>query len=113
MAQRIREVELISPAPWFLRLMLRIHWKVLGSLLLATAIWRIPPNAIFFHGLEYEDSYIYTVAGRQLAERVEPPASKEAPFSISSCQVGSLTACQEWESFPELFLGYPFAIGGF
>ena len=96
-----------------LRVMLRTRWKLLAILLLATAIWRIPANGIFFHGLEYEDSYIYTVAGRQIAERVAPPASAETPFSISACQVGSLKACQEWTSFPEHFLGYPYAIGEF
>lgn len=96
-----------------LRIMIKRHWKVIVLSVLATAIWRIPLNGIFFHGLEYEDSYVYTVAGRQLVERSETPAVAESPFSISACEVGSLLSCQGWESFPEHYMGYPYVIAEF
>ncbi len=97
-----------------LRESLNSHWKVLAFLLLVTALWRAPSGAIFFHGLEYEDSYVYTVAGRQLAERTELPATEqEFPFSVSVCTVGSLRDCSVWETNPEHLLGYPYVIGLF
>jgi hypothetical protein len=91
---------------------LRLHWKAIAVVLVVTALWRIPTDGVFFHGLEYEDSYVYTVAGRQLAEHVGAPSQDlQTPFSISVCAVGDLKACQEWESFPEHLIGYPYVIG--
>jgi hypothetical protein len=94
-----------------LRAMLKAHWKTLAVLLVLTLLWRIPADGLFFHGLEYEDSYIYTVAGRQMAEHVEPASiAIGSPYSINACKVGSLKACQQWEPFPEHLIGYPFVI---
>jgi Dolichyl-phosphate-mannose-protein mannosyltransferase len=94
-----------------LRAMLKAHWKTLAVLLVLTLLWRIPADGLFFHGLEYEDSYIYTVAGRQMAEHVGPASiAVDSPYSINACEVGSLKACQQWESFPEHFIGYPYVI---
>lgn len=94
-----------------LRAMLKAHWKMLAVLLALTLLWRIPADGVFFHGLEYEDSYIYTVAGRQLAEHVGPTSiAVDSPYSINACGVGSLKACQQWESFPEHLIGYPYVI---
>jgi hypothetical protein len=66
-------------------------------------------DGTFFHGLEYEDSYVYTVAGRQMFEHVGP-TSAEFPYSINVCAIGSLRSCQAWKSFPEHFNGYPYVI---
>jgi hypothetical protein len=65
----------------------------------------------FFHGTEYEDSYVYTVAGRQMADhiRIEPSATA-LPFSINVCAVGSLASCKQYESFPEHLIGYPYIL---
>jgi len=94
-----------------LREMLTDHWKGLAILLVLTLLWRIPANGIFFHGLEYEDSYVYTVAGRQMADHAGPPSiSSDSPYSINACAVGSITACQQWERFPEHLIGYPYVI---
>jgi hypothetical protein len=94
-----------------LRAMLKAHWKTLAVLLVLTLLWRIPADGLFFHGLEYEDSYIYTVAGRQMAEHVGPASiAVDSPYSINACEVGSLKACQQWESFPEHLIGYPYVI---
>jgi hypothetical protein len=62
---------LVAPALCFvgdgrLRAMVKAHWKRLVLLLALTLLWRVPVDGTFFHGLEYEDSYVYTVAGRQI-----------------------------------------------
>jgi len=72
----------------------------------------VPADGTFFHGLEYEDSYIYTVAGRQMAAGVGPVSQlPDLPYSISVCEIGSLDSCQKWEPFREHLIGYPYAIG--
>jgi hypothetical protein len=94
--------------------MLKAHWKGLAFLLLLTLLWRVPANGTFFHGLEYEDSYIYTVAGRQMSEHVGPTSvALDSPYSINVCEIGSLRACQQWEPFPEHLIGYPYVISIF
>jgi len=96
-----------------LRSVVHSQWKSLVLLLLATALWRVPTDGVFFHGMEYEDSYVYTVEGRQLAEHVEPPSASSTPFSIVACEVGSISDCQQWEQFPEHFMGYPYVISAY
>jgi len=91
------------------RAIVKSHWKLLVTLLLITLFWRIPPDGKFFHGLEYEDSYVYIVAARQMQLHVGP-SSSEFPYSISACAVGSLSDCQEWESYPEHFVGYAYLL---
>src|SRR5262245_1603954 len=46
---------------------LRSDWRMLGSLIALTILWRLPPNSQFFHGLEYEDSYVYSVVAKAMA----------------------------------------------
>jgi hypothetical protein len=91
------------------RAIVKSQWKLIITLLLITLSWRIPPDGKFFHGLEYEDSYVYIVAARQMQLHVGPPSS-EVPYSIGACAVGSLRDCQEWESYPEHFVGYPYVL---
>ena len=91
------------------RAIVKSHWKLIVALLLITLFWRIPPDGKFFHGLEYEDSYVYIIAARQMQLHVGPPSS-EFPYSIGACAVGSLRDCQEWESYPEHFVGYPYVL---
>ena len=90
---------------------IRDHWKLILVLVLLVLSWRIPRDGRFFHGLEYEDSYVYTVASRQMLETGGPsPAATEFPYSINVCVVGSLKSCQEWLTFREHFVGYPYAV---
>jgi hypothetical protein len=98
----------------YLHAVLKAHWKLIlfcGALVL---LWRIPVGGHFFHGMEYEDSYVYTVAGRQIAEhaRIEP-AEDPLPYSITVCAVGSLTSCKESDNFPEHLIGYPYVLSLF
>jgi hypothetical protein len=97
-----------------LRAILKAHWKRLVFLLMLTLLWRVPTEGTFFHGLEYEDSYVYTVAGRQMSENVGPTSvPADSPYSINVCEIGSLKACKQWESFPEHLIGYPYVISEF
>jgi hypothetical protein len=97
-----------------LRAMLKAYWKRLALLLMLTLLWRVPTDGTFFHGLEYEDSYVYTVAGRQMSEDVGPTSvAVDSPYSVDVCEIGSLKACQQWESFPEHLIGYPYVISVF
>jgi hypothetical protein len=77
-------------------------------------LWRIPTEGGFFHGTEYEDSYVYTVAGRQMAEHLQiKPSGATLPYSINVCAVGSLTSCKQSDNFPEHLIGYPYIISVF
>jgi hypothetical protein len=91
------------------RAIVKSHWKLIVVLLLITLFWRTPPDGKFFHGLEYEDSYVYIVAARQMQLHVGPPSSK-FPYSIGACAVESLRNCEEWESHPEHFVGYSYVL---
>ena len=97
-----------------LRVILGTYWKRLAFIVLLTLAWRIPLDGVFFHGLEYEDSYIYTVAGRQMAGNVATvPGNPNSPYSINVCEIGSLKDCQKWEPFVEHLTGYPYVISVF
>jgi hypothetical protein len=93
---------------------LRAHWKLLLVLSALVLAWRIPTDGTFFHGLEYEDSYVYTVAGRQMLETRAPSLSATGfPYSVEVCDIGSLKACESWLPIPEHFIGYSYVISLF
>jgi hypothetical protein len=98
----------------YLHTLLKRYWKPLLVCIALVLIWRIPTEGGFFHGLEYEDSYVYTVAGRQMAEhfRIEPSGSA-LPYSINVCAVGSLTSCRLSDNYPEHLIGYPYILSVF
>ena len=95
----------------YLHVLLKTHWKPLLVCVVLLLIWRIPTEGGFFHGTEYEDSYVYTVAGRQMAEhfRIEP-GEPTLPYSINVCAVGSLTSCRLSDNYPEHLIGYPYIL---
>jgi hypothetical protein len=93
------------------RSILKKHWRPILVAIVLALVWRIPPDGHFFHGLEYEDSYVYTVAARQMLEHTLTGSdSTQLPYSISICAAGSLTACRESESYPEHFIGDAYII---
>lgn len=98
----------------YLHSLLKSHWKPMLFCVALVVLWRIPTEGGFFHGTEYEDSYVYTVAGRQMAEhlRIEP-SDATLPYSINVCEVGSLASCKQSENFPEHLIGYPYIISVF
>jgi len=95
----------------YLHSLLKTHWKVVLLSLGLVLLLRIPTEGAFFHGMEYEDSYVYTVAGRQLAEHLRiAPSGVTLPYSINVCVVGSLSSCKQYDNFPEHLIGYPYVI---
>ena len=89
----------------------RNNWKLLLGTGVLVLIWRVPFEQKFFHGLEYEDAYVYTVAGRQMYEHVQAPVSTgRPPYSFDVCVLGSLRQCERWEPYPEHLIGYPYLI---
>ncbi len=98
----------------YLHSLLKAHWKPILLCVAVALIWRIPTEGGLFHGLEYEDSYVYTVAGRQMAEHVQiKPTEGALPYSITVCAVGSLASCKESGNFPEHLIGYPYVLSLF
>ncbi len=97
-----------------LHALLKTHWMPILFCVALVLLWRIPTEGEFFHGTEYEDSYVYTVAGRQMAEhfRIEP-RGVTLPYSINVCAVGSLASCKEADNFPEHLIGYPYILSVF
>ena len=89
-----------------IRNIVRTHWKVLLVLICIAAFWRWPFNDTLFHGLEYEDSYVYTVAARTPAP---PKISKQvgSAYLTSTCVVGSIDSCQEFETYSGHYIGWP------
>jgi hypothetical protein len=91
----------------YLHSLLKTHWKPMLVCVALVVLWRIPTEGGFFHGTEYEDSYVYTVAGRQMAEHLQiEPSGATLPYSINVCAVGSLTSCKQSDNFPEHLIGY-------
>lgn len=98
----------------YLHKVIRSYWKPLLVFIVLVLLWRIPTDGHFFHGTEYEDSYVYTVAGRQLAEHFDiEPSRTTPPYSINVCSVGSLASCRESENYPEHLIGYPYILSVF
>jgi hypothetical protein len=91
--------------------LLRAHWKLMLTSVALVLLWRIPWEGGFFHGTEYEDSYVYTVAARQMAAhfRIEPTGAT-LPYSINVCAVGNLIGCKQADNFPEHLIGYPYTL---
>ena len=98
----------------YLHKVIKTHWKPLLVSIALVLIWRIPTDGDFFHGLEYEDSYVYTVAARQLAGHFQiEPNGATLPYSINVCAVGSLASCRESDNYPEHLVGYPYILSVF
>jgi uncharacterized membrane protein len=98
----------------YLHKVIKANWKPLLVLIVLVLIWRIPTDGEFFHGTEYEDSYVYTVAGRQMAGHFHiEPNGATLPYSINVCAVGSLASCRTSDNYPEHLIGYPYILSVF
>lgn len=68
----------------------------------------MPLDGRFFQGLEYEDSYVYTVSGRYLgAGSLDHVNSR---YLTTVCAVGNWNSCKISDTFSGHFVGYPFMI---
>jgi Dolichyl-phosphate-mannose-protein mannosyltransferase len=91
---RVRRVRLFSwDAAWLL------------SALCCCVLWRWPHGGEFFHGLEYEDAYLYTVVARQAL--FQPFGDT---YLTTVCAVGSLVHCSVAETYSGHFIGYPYLL---
>ena len=85
------------------RAAVRSHWHFLSLCLLILVVFRIPCH-VFFHGTEYEDSYVYGASGRA------PQISRNSvgsPYLVSTCVIGSIESCESWQTFSGHYIGYP------
>ncbi len=79
-------------------------------LLLLAFVWRMPLDGRFFQGLEYEDSYVYTVSGRYLNEGLISCDPTISCYLTTVCAVGNWNSCKISDTFSGHFIGYPFMI---
>lgn len=92
------------------RSVLDSHWKAILVLVFLALICRLPSHGHFFYGLEYEDSYVYSVAGRYLSAGDYLCVPPNSCYLTTVCAVGNLNACEKTETFSGHFIGYPFMI---
>jgi hypothetical protein len=77
---------------------LRKRWLPLGLILFLTLVWRLPFEGHFFYGLEYEDSYIYSVAARSLDSGTPNCTRSGSCYLTSVCAVGNWKSCKVTET---------------
>jgi len=79
---------------------------LLGLACVALA-FRVPLTGGTFHGLEYEDAYVYSAAGHQLAEGGAGIPTPENPFLIRICVAGSVERPFKLATYSGHLTGYP------
>lgn len=89
---------------------LRNNWRWLGLILLVTLLWRLPFDGHWFFGLEYEDSYIYSVSARDVNSGTRTCSRGNSCYLTTVCVVGNLNSCKVSETSSGHFLGYPLMI---
>ena len=90
----------------YLRTVVKAHWKLITLFVIMAAIWRLPFHDTFFHGLEYEDSYVYTVSARaDLPRGVSQDVG--SVYLTSTCVAGSLSSCEKFETYSGHYIGWP------
>ena len=75
-------------------------------------LWRLPIDGQKFFGLEYEDSYVYTVAARQMLDGHRFASSNH--FLTTVCVVGSISRCDQADTYSGHYIGssYVFSLVG-
>jgi hypothetical protein len=92
----------------FTRALWTRHWKVLLTAILIVIVWRIPLRSTFFHGLEYEDAYVYTVSGRQSIDLQQYDSRNVGSvYLVSVCAVGNLGSCYLSQTYSGHYIGFP------
>lgn len=89
---------------------LRRHWRLLCLVLFLTILWRLPSDGRFFHGLEYEDAYVYAAAARQTFPAPVTNAPGSDTYLTTVCAVGSVESCRQPETYSGHFIGAPYVI---
>jgi hypothetical protein len=70
----------------------------------------MPLDGRFFQGLEYEDSYVYTVSGRNLDSGSLFCDFSNSCYLTTVCAVGNWNSCKISDTFSGHYIGYPFLI---
>ena len=89
---------------------IRKSWRLICLLLLLAFVWRMPFDGRFFEGLEYEDSYVYTVSGRNLSSGSLFCHFSNSRYLTTVCAVGNWNSCKISDTFSGHYIGYPFLI---
>jgi hypothetical protein len=89
---------------------LKTRWKQICMILFLALVWRVPMQGRLFYGLEYEDSYVYTVAGRYLSTSAQSCGPASSCYLTTVCAVGNSHSCRIPETFSGHYIGYPFII---
>jgi hypothetical protein len=92
------------------RQILKHNWRFTCIVILLAILWRLPFDGHFFFGLEYEDSYIYTVAARHLDSGSQLCVPGNSCYLTTVCAVGSWQSCKALETSSGHYVGYPFMI---
>jgi len=92
------------------RTALKTQWKKICMILFLALVWRVPMQGHLFYGLEYEDSYVYTVAGRYLSAGVQACSPASSCYLTTVCAVGNSHSCKIPQTFSGHYIGYPFII---
>lgn len=96
--------------PWYRTVYIR-DWRPLALFTLLIFVLRWPSEGAVFHGLEYEDAYVYSVVGRQLALGSAIPVPDEmSSYLTTVCSVGSLESCAETNTYSGHYIGLPYVI---
>ncbi len=86
------------------------NWRWLGLILLVTLLWRLPFDGHWFFGLEYEDSYIYSVSARYVNSGTITCSPGNSCYLTTVCVVGNQNSCRVSKTSSGHFLGYPLVI---
>lgn len=85
----------------------RRYWRYMVIGIVVILAWRTPRSGKFFHGMEYEDAYVYTVAARQILERTQV-SEPIATYLTNVCDVGSLDSCKSATTYSGHYIGSPY-----
>lgn len=91
----------------YFRSLLKAHWRFISLAVLMVALWRFPFHDALFHGLEYEDSYVYTVSARGVLPSSGSQQNVGSAYLTSTCVAGSLDSCDVFETYSGHYIGWP------
>lgn len=94
----------------YIKKIIKDNWRYLLLLILINFLFKCPFDLNFFHGLEYEDAYIYKASARYIYENISQNNSTINSYLTDSCRFGSLKACHMSSTYSGHLMGYPHLI---
>ncbi len=83
------------------------YWKRIVIIFAVSFLFRCPLNTSFFHGLEYEDAYVYKASARFFNYKKDFDVD---PFLTTSCATGSFNNCKSSVTYSGHVIGYPYIV---